>query len=68
MTAARVLILVLALAAVAVAAKYAIEGPGASSGGAEVTSPARRLEAVRERAREIEVEQQRSADRADVAQ
>jgi hypothetical protein len=65
MTAVRILVLVLGLAAVAFAAKYALQGT-ASPDGAAVTQPARQLDNVRQQVRELEVEQQRAADRADV--
>lgn len=67
MTIARLLILVGALAAVALAAKLALSG-GSSQPEAAVSEPKRQLDDVRARAKQLEVDQQRAADRADVAQ
>ncbi len=60
---ARVLALVLGLAAVAFAVKYALDST-AASGRAGVTEPRRQLDNVRTRAKELEQELQRGADRA----
>ena len=64
MTAIRILLLVLALAVVGLVAKVALTG---SVGGGDTpgkTAPARQLDNVRERAKELEGELQRGADRA----
>jgi len=65
MSVARILLLVLALAAVAFTAKFVLTGsvgpdrPGPSE-------PKRQLDNVRQKAHDIEVQQQQSADRAEV--
>jgi hypothetical protein len=65
MTIVRLLVLVGALAAVAFAAKVALTG-GTSRPEGAVSAPKRQLDDVREKARQFEADQQRSADRADV--
>jgi hypothetical protein len=65
MTIVRLLVLVGALAAVAFAAKVALTG-STSQPEAAVSAPKRQLDDVREKARQLEADQQRSADRADV--
>jgi hypothetical protein len=65
MTIVRLLLLVGALAAVAFAAKVALTG-GTSQPEAAVSAPRHQLDDVREKARQLEADQQRSADRADV--
>ena len=62
----RVLVLVLGLVAVAVAVKFALS-PSAGADPSSMTEPARQLDNVRARARELEGDLQKSADRADLA-
>ena len=57
------LVLILGLAAVAFAVKYALQGT-ISSDPAGVSQPKRQLDNVRSRAKELEREQQKQADRA----
>lgn len=66
MTIVRLLVLVGALAVVAFAAKLALGG-GDSQAAATVSQQRRQLDDVRERAHAAEVDQQRSADWADIA-
>jgi len=67
MSTAKLLVLVLGLAVVAFAVKYALSSTlGGESDRAGISEPKRQLDSVRARARELEQEQQRSADRADV--
>jgi Flp pilus assembly protein CpaB len=67
MTIARLLILVGALAAVGFAAKLALSG-GSAQPEAAVSAPKRQLDDVRAKAKQLEVDQQHAADRADVAE
>jgi len=61
----KILVLVLGLAAVSFAVKFALSGT-VGTDPASVSEPKRQLDNVRASAKEIELEQQRSADRADV--
>lgn len=63
MSTMRILLLVLALAAVAFAARYALT-TGVADGEGGKAPPARQLDNVRERAKQLEGELQRGADRA----
>ncbi len=69
MSAMRILLLVLALAAVAFVAKFALTGAASAgrdaSAGAERSAPARQLDNVRGKAKDIEGEMQKSLERAD---
>ncbi len=66
MTAMRIVLLVLALAVVGFVAKFVLSGSVGDDGSAK-TQPAQQLDNVRERAKELEGELQRAADRADQA-
>jgi hypothetical protein len=66
MTAMRIVLLVLSLAVVGFVAKYALTGTVTGDPPGK-TEPARQLDNVRERAKELEGELQRGADRADQA-
>ncbi len=58
----RLLILVLGLAAVAYAVKYALQDTAARDSATAASRPKRQLDNVREKARELEREQQKAAD------
>jgi hypothetical protein len=66
MSTMRILLLVLALAAVGFAARYALTGSSLGDGGGH-SPPARQLDGVRDRAKELEGELQRAADKVDEA-
>jgi hypothetical protein len=63
MSAMRIVLLLLALAAVAFTAKYVLTG--SVTGPEEKVQPAEQLQNVRDRAKELEGELQRAADRAE---
>lgn len=63
---AKVLVLILGLVAVAVAVKLALS-PMTATDPSSITEPTRQLDHVRARARELQGDLQRNADRADVA-
>jgi hypothetical protein len=65
MSIAKLLVLVLGLAAVALAVKVALTSTLGNE--ASVTEPMRQLDHTRARARELEHDLQKNADRADVA-
>ncbi len=66
MSAMRILLLVLALAVVGFVAKFVLSGTIGDDGPGK-TRPAQQLDHVRDRARELEGEMQRAADRAERA-
>ncbi len=66
MTAMRIIVLILALAVVGFVAKFVLSGTVGDDGPGK-TQPAQQLDNVRDRARELEGELQRGADRADQA-
>ncbi len=64
MNAMRIVLLVLALAIVGFVAKYVLSGTSGDDGPGK-TQPAQQLDNVRDRAKELETQLQRNADRAD---
>jgi hypothetical protein len=60
----KLIVLLLGLAAVAFAVKYALQGTTSSTDPAGVSQPKRQLDNVRSRAKELEREQQKQADKA----